>query len=133
MSEFVAKTVIGGHADDNGQIISVALKLEDGTETALVFPANTAAELIRLLSDLADEAKTRLTNRFPGGKVGLYRKCEAVRVSIDASYTALLVEFDPDKPHRIGVAMDLDATVPFAKRLLENAKHAASRTSRTPQ
>src|SRR5262249_31969030 len=109
-------------ADDR---TTVTLKLGSETEhIVLTMDWRAAVLLTDTMAALVDKVKQHNVPSSGGMRSDMYRKAGEAVVNIDATLTTILVDFDPEQPHRVGVALPLDGAVAIGREMVAAANRA---------
>jgi hypothetical protein len=83
-----------------------------------------AGELIDTLAARNDEIMAARAPQAAGMQAAAFRTCHTIDVAVDATNTMMLVTFDRDKPHRVGVAIPLTVAQAAGRRIEQLAKRS---------
>lgn len=119
---------VGKPVFDNGTI-KVLLK-NDVLSLELWMHPTVAAMLTDTLAAANDLLRKSAAQAGTAISVGLYRRAEDVHVMVDGTETVLLLEFDADKPHRVGVSMPIEAAPAFARDIEKQLNRSRKRQRR---
>lgn len=109
---------------DDGQAVTLTLTDDHDKNVTLNLPHTLANELRDTITALNDEAMARQVPQAEGMRAGAYRRCHKANLNVDATSTAILIEFDPDTPLRMGVAYSIDDAQALAEGIENLVKKA---------
>lgn len=98
---------------------SVTLTFQDagGEAVTLTLPHALANQLRDSINALNDEAMAAQVPRADGLRAAAFRRCDTANVNVDATLSAILIEFDPGTPLRVGIAYSLDDAQALAEAI----------------
>ena len=123
MKDVVVRRIVNRSLTGNNSIVEVILEAVSGEEMTLKMTPALAGEIINQLAALNDEAMVKGPERT-GLSAGAYRKSQSIHVSIDATSSVLLLQFDADAPHRVGVALPIGQAEAVANLMLQWTRQA---------
>ncbi|MGD9869024.1 MAG: hypothetical protein AB7U38_13585 [Hyphomicrobiales bacterium] len=89
---------------------TVTLTLRDagGDAVTLTMSHTLANQLRDSINALNDEAMAAQVPHAEGMRAAAFRRCNTANVNVDATWSTVLLEFDPGTPLRVGIAYSLD-------------------------